>query len=336
MAVVVVDEAEFSIMVLAAPLNRLCHIPGCVHLTVGGVAVGGADVAGGAEDFADILRQVPAVGVPGAVFADGQGARGNRLSRVPGEEPQTGVVTASEVATSELQVTAVDVALMKRDAAIRCHLFGGAASEGVVGVGTLCHECGAASVGHTGEQVPLCLVALRERHVAGQGERLQQVAAWQVGVAKLIFGSTMQEAGAIDAPVGTVAGGDGLLGTAILGIGIAGTAAHSVACFGDEVGLAARQQRICLGKHHATGGKASGGRGGNTHRILLQERKSIHHHRFGGDIRCGDSTVLRSFRAVIIDRPIRRSQAVFVDNAGQTHWSSVMQSRSYKYRLKNL
>ena len=71
---------------------------------------------------------------------------------------------------------------------------------------------------------------------------------------------------------------------------------------------------ICLHQHHATGGKAACGRGHNTRRVLLRERKSIHHHRFGGDIRCGDSTVLRSFRAVIIDRPIRRSQAAFVDN----------------------
>ena len=41
-----------------------------------GVGVGGADVAGGAEDFADILGEVPAVGEPGAVFADGKGAGG--------------------------------------------------------------------------------------------------------------------------------------------------------------------------------------------------------------------------------------------------------------------
>ena len=43
----------------------------------GRVGVGGADVAGGTEDFADILRQIPAVGEPGAVFADGKGAVGS-------------------------------------------------------------------------------------------------------------------------------------------------------------------------------------------------------------------------------------------------------------------
>ena len=246
MAIVVVDEAEFSIMVLAAPLNRLCHIPGCVHLTVGGVAVGGADVAGGAEDFADVLGQIPAVGVPGAVFADGKRTRGNGLSRVPGEEPQAGVAGAGEVATCELQVTAVEVALVKRDAAIRCHLFGGAASVGVVGVGTLCHECGAASVGHTGEQVALRFVALRERHVAGHGERVQQVAAGLVGVAKLLFGTTVQEAGAIDAPIAAVAGGDGVLQRAVLGVGEASGASHRILRFGDEVGGTTCQQGICL------------------------------------------------------------------------------------------
>lgn len=58
-------------------------------------------------DFANILCQIPAVGVPGAVELDSQRACGDGLGRVPGEKPQTGVVTASEVATSNLEVASV-------------------------------------------------------------------------------------------------------------------------------------------------------------------------------------------------------------------------------------
>lgn len=43
---------------------------------VGGVSVGGADVAGLAVDLADVLRQIPAVGEPCAVFLNGEGAGG--------------------------------------------------------------------------------------------------------------------------------------------------------------------------------------------------------------------------------------------------------------------
>ena len=366
MAVVVVDEGELGVVVLAAPLDRLGDIAVCCDFSVGGVGVGGAEVAVLAEDFADVLGEIPAVGVPGAVFADGQGARGNGLSRVPGEEPQAGVAGAGEVATCELQVTAVDVALMKRDAAIRCHLFGGAASVGVVAafddcaaigageahgavfcivlhtpdtgsgldqrlvaigiegggeiahggvlvkvVGCVCrhfltlggcvsiadivvgvavvdaigrgacqlgtgvmHEAivhrlavaggaageratervvgvralrykgVAAKVSHPDEQVALCFVALRERHVAGHGERLQQITAGQVGVAKLFFRAAVQEACGGDAPIRAVAGGDGMLHRAVLGVGEAGGAPHGIARLGDEVGDVICQQGI--------------------------------------------------------------------------------------------
>jgi len=116
-------------------LNRLGDIAAGAYFAVGGVGVGGADVAGGAEDFADVLGEIPAVGVPGAVFADGQGAGGDGLGGVPGEQPQAGVAGAGEVATGDLEVAAVDVALMKRNTTVRCHLFGGAASVGVVAGG---------------------------------------------------------------------------------------------------------------------------------------------------------------------------------------------------------
>ena len=309
MAVVVVDEGELGVVVLAAPLDRLGDIAVCCDFSVGGVGVGGAEVAVLAEDFADVLGEIPAVGVPGAVFADGQGARGNGLSRVPGEQPQAGMVTASQITASNLEVATVDVTLVQRDATVGGNLLGGAASVGVVAafddgsairtreangavfcivlhtpdtgsgldqrlvaigiegggeiahggvlvkvVGCVCrhfltlggcvsiadivvgvavvdaigrgacqlgtgvmHEAivhrlavaggaageratervvgvralrykgVAAKVSHPDEQVALCFVALRERHVAGHGERLQQITAGQITVAELLL-----------------------------------------------------------------------------------------------------------------------------------------------------
>ena len=59
----------------AKAFNSLLYITFCRYLTVGGVGIGGADVAVLAVDFADVLRQVPAVGVPGGIPLDGQRAR---------------------------------------------------------------------------------------------------------------------------------------------------------------------------------------------------------------------------------------------------------------------
>ncbi len=56
------------------------------------------------------------------------------------------------------------------------------ANERVVAVGTLSHEGGAAVVSHTDEQVALRFIALRERHVIGLHESLQQISAGQVHV----------------------------------------------------------------------------------------------------------------------------------------------------------
>ena len=55
MSVVVVDEAEFGVVVLAAPLDGLGDVTLCCYLAVGGVGVEGADVAMLAVDFADVL-----------------------------------------------------------------------------------------------------------------------------------------------------------------------------------------------------------------------------------------------------------------------------------------
>ena len=319
MAVVVVDEGGFDVVVLAAPLDGLGDIAVCRDFSVGGVAVGSPEVAVLSEDFADVLRQIPTIGVPGAVLADGKRASGYRLRRIPGDKPQAGMVTAGEITTGDLQVATVDVTLVQRDTAVDCNLLRGAAThvvvlamhggdgavnrlagkihravfgivahrpntggglhaglvasfivgwdevgdiihrehgvlvervalvagdffrvflrggavadivvgvaiaavvdggagelaagivakavshrliiaggaageraaERVVSVGAL-HQTGAAAlVVHAGEQVALRFVALRERHVAGHGERVQQVGAGQVAVAKLLLG----------------------------------------------------------------------------------------------------------------------------------------------------
>ena len=111
MAVVIVNEAKFGIIVLAAPLDGLGDIAFRRDFAVGGVGVGRADVAGGAVHFADVFGQIPAVGVPGAVELDGQRTRGDGLGRVPGDEPEGRVRGAGEVDAGNLQVTTVDITL---------------------------------------------------------------------------------------------------------------------------------------------------------------------------------------------------------------------------------
>ena len=110
-AVVIVNEAKFGIIVLAAPLDGLGDIAFRRDFAVGGVGVGRADVAGGAVHFADVFGQIPAVGVPGAVELDGQRTRGDGLGRVPGDEPEGRVRGAGEVDAGNLQVTTVDITL---------------------------------------------------------------------------------------------------------------------------------------------------------------------------------------------------------------------------------
>ena len=147
MAVIVVDETEFGIVVLTAPLDSLLHITCGGYLPVGGVGIGGADVAGGAVELADVLRQIPAVGVPGAVLLDSQRAGGYGLRRGPGDIPQRGVVAAGEVDAGHLQIAAVDVALLKRDIIADGDHLGGAAAHVVVltmhgGNGAVCRLAG--------------------------------------------------------------------------------------------------------------------------------------------------------------------------------------------------
>ena len=59
-------------------------------------------------------------------------------------------------------------------------IAGGGAVEGVVHILTLRHEGGASVVGHSGEQVAVFLVALRQRHAVGFGKPSQnKVSLWK-------------------------------------------------------------------------------------------------------------------------------------------------------------
>ena len=114
-------------------MDGLGDIPGSRNFAEGGVCVGCTDVTGGAEDFADILGEVPAIGVPGAVKLDCQRAGGDRLGWIPGEQAHHRVVAAGEVDSGDLQVASVDEAAVECYAAVDRHLFVAAAALAVVG-----------------------------------------------------------------------------------------------------------------------------------------------------------------------------------------------------------
>ena len=82
-------------------------------------------------DFANVLGEIPAAGVPSAVFADGKGTSGDALGGIPHEEPLEGA--ADGIDGGDLQVAPVDEAQVAGNAAVGCHLFGGAPPHGVVG-----------------------------------------------------------------------------------------------------------------------------------------------------------------------------------------------------------
>ena len=113
-------------------MNRLLNITGAGDFTIGGIGIGGGDVTGGTEDFAHVLGEVKAVGVPSAVFLDGKRAGGDGFGGIPGDEPKTRVVTAGEVDAGDLQVPTVQVTLVQRDGAVGCYLFVRAATHAIV------------------------------------------------------------------------------------------------------------------------------------------------------------------------------------------------------------
>ena len=179
-AVVVVSEAEFGIVVLAGPQDGLGDtasrrtVGALAWQAIGGVSVVRTDIAGRTVHLADVLGEIPAVGVPGAVLLERQRAGGGILRGVPGDVPQRRVVTAGKVDAGNLQVAAVDVALMQRYITIDHNPLDSAAAHGVVlamngSDGVICRYtdefCGAVFgiVAHspdTGARLHSCLVTV--------------------------------------------------------------------------------------------------------------------------------------------------------------------------------
>ena len=66
--------------------------------------------------LADVLRQIPAIGVPCAVELNSQRAGGDGLGGIPGNEPKPRVVATGEVDAGNLQIPTVQVTLVERNA----------------------------------------------------------------------------------------------------------------------------------------------------------------------------------------------------------------------------
>lgn len=107
------------------------------------------------------------------------------------------------------------------DAALSGGVAGSGVAKDIVGIGTLSYEGAASVVRHAGEQVAGGLVCLRKRHAVRLGEHLQEIGTGEVGVAKVLRCTTMQESCGGNAAIVSVAGGDGLLYGSVLGIGVA-------------------------------------------------------------------------------------------------------------------
>ena len=132
MAEVVVDEVEFGVVVLRGPLEGLGDVAGFRYVPERSVGIRRADVAGGTEDFADVFREVVAVGEPRAVFLNRERTRRRRLSRIPGDEPQSGMCRARQIERCDLQVPAIDVAVVQRRRSRNRHFLFKTATLGIV------------------------------------------------------------------------------------------------------------------------------------------------------------------------------------------------------------
>jgi len=128
-------NAHDFIAVFAAPLDGLGDVPFGGDFSVRCVGVDRPQVTGFPEDFRDVPGQIPPVGVPGAVFVDGQRARSLRLRRVPEQEPPED--SADGIYGGYLQVATIHVAQRPIDA-----LFAGVPPAHVV-VGAFHHGIGA-------------------------------------------------------------------------------------------------------------------------------------------------------------------------------------------------
>ena len=168
---VVVYHAEFVFAYLTTPLYRLGDGAAGCYGAVGGVGVGGGDVAGGTEYFAHVLGEVESVGVPRAVFLDSKRAGGDGLRRIPGDEPKPRVVAAGEVDAGDLQVTTVQVTLVQRDGAVDGYLLKAAAAHAVVRAG---HHGAGGFIGEADGAV-LCIVDGGPDAGLGLDERLVTV-----------------------------------------------------------------------------------------------------------------------------------------------------------------
>ncbi len=129
MAVVVVDEGQLGVIELAAPLDGLGGAACGSDGAVGSVGIGGGDVTGGAEYLAHVLGEVKAVCVPCAVLLDGQRTGGDALRGIPCDEPEGGMVAAGEVNAGNLQVAAINIALVQCDITIERDALVGAAKS---------------------------------------------------------------------------------------------------------------------------------------------------------------------------------------------------------------
>ena len=129
--VVVVDQPKLIIAVFAAPLDGLGDVPFGGGFSVRRVGVGRTQVTGFPEDFRDVPGQIPPVGVPGAVFADGQRARSLRLCQILEQEPSEG--SADGIYGGYLQVATVHVAQVAAHRPVDAHFAGVPPAHVVVG-----------------------------------------------------------------------------------------------------------------------------------------------------------------------------------------------------------
>ena len=63
-----IHQSQLLVVEFTTPLNRPGDVAGGGYRAIRGIGVGGADVAGGAEDLAHVFGEIKAIGVPGAVF----------------------------------------------------------------------------------------------------------------------------------------------------------------------------------------------------------------------------------------------------------------------------
>ena len=97
------------------PLEGLGDVTGSSDSAEGRVGIRRSDVAGRSEDFADVFREVVAVGEPRAVFLNRERTRRRRLRRIPSRQPQVRLPGARHIDRRDLKIPAIDVAVMQRN-----------------------------------------------------------------------------------------------------------------------------------------------------------------------------------------------------------------------------